>query len=70
MKVKLVFQDWIVPMTGKSIYQTEEGVELSMGNLHSGSTFDAEVRFTTEDMAFIDEGKTIGAVPVFYVVEE
>ena len=36
LKCELVFDDWRVP-SGKSIYQTEEGVELSMGLLHSGS---------------------------------
>ena len=70
MKVKLVFHDWLDPMTGKSIYQTEAGVELSTGNLHSGTTFDAHVQFSVDDMAFIDEGLKIGAVPVFYVVEK
>ena len=36
--VKLMFVDWI-DIKGKSIYNTEEGIRLSMGDLHSGSTF-------------------------------
>ena len=70
MKVKLVFHDWLNPLTGKSIYQTEEGIELSQGDLHSGTTFDAEVQFSPDDTVFIDEAKAIGAVPVFYVIKD
>jgi len=70
VKVKLVFRDWQDLLTGKSIYRTEAGYDLSMGKLHGGTTFDAEVNFDTDDMAFIDEGLAIGAVPVFYVSEK
>ena len=41
MKIKLVFLDW--EKDGKSIYNTPEGVELSFGQFHSGTMFDAEI---------------------------
>lgn len=41
----LVFQDWRRIGDEKSIYQTELGVELSMGALHAGTAFPALVQF-------------------------
>ncbi len=50
MKIKLVFHDW--KQTGKagSIYASEIGVGLSKGDLHSGSTFEAEIVGLPEDV--------------------
>lgn len=39
--VKLVFDDWF--SNNKSIYNSELGVKLSMGDLHSGTTFECEL---------------------------
>ena len=49
MKVRLVFQDW--QRNGQSIYATEEGVRLAMGDFHSGSTFDATIEVDEEQAA-------------------
>jgi hypothetical protein len=45
MKCKLVVEDWMADGRPGSIYNTELGVELSTGDLHSGTTFVAEVDF-------------------------
>lgn len=41
MKVRLVFCDWV--KNGQSIYETEEGIELSLGDFHHGTTFNADI---------------------------
>lgn len=69
MKVKLVFQDWQKPV-GTSIYSTEEGCELSMGCLHSGTTFDATIDFDEDSAIDLRQAFRSGATPVFYVVCE
>jgi hypothetical protein len=43
MKVNVIFEDW--KEGGKSIYNTEKGVDLSMGSMHSGSTWTGEINF-------------------------
>ncbi len=67
MKIKLVFQDWI--KGGKSIYQTSEGVDLSMGVFHSGTTFDGYIEIDECDEKELVKAMNNGAEPVFYVVE-
>ena len=47
MKIKLVFDDW--KEKGKSIYNTEKGIELSMGQFHSGTTFNGDITLDEED---------------------
>lgn len=65
MQTKLVFQDWV--RNGGSIYNTNDGIRLSAGDLHSGSTFDAEVIFQDGNIALeIDQAATLeDAHPVF-----
>ncbi len=41
MKIKLVFFDWM--KRGKSVYATPEGIGLSKGDFHSGTTFEGEI---------------------------
>jgi hypothetical protein len=43
MDIKLIFHDWINEK-GESIYVSEEGVRLSSGDLHSGTTFSGYIR--------------------------
>ena len=43
MRVKLIFEDWRQIGHAESIYNTELGLELSMGDLHSGSTWEADL---------------------------
>ena len=67
MKIELVFDDWRVRKSWRSIYSTERGVELSSGDLHSGSTFRAEIELDAENEADLREAIANGAVPVFWV---
>lgn len=71
MRVKIVFDDWRQVGKADSIYQTELGGDLSSGDLHSGTTFDAEL---TVDAATEREIKRAwvyaGAYPVFSVMME
>jgi len=39
--IKLAFHDWV--RDGKSIYSTEEGIELSLGDFHSGTVFNGAI---------------------------
>jgi hypothetical protein len=65
VKIKLVFNDWQVK--GKSIYNTEKGVELSMGDFHSGSTFNREIRLDDEQAIELHEAFNKGFNPVFII---
>ena len=68
MKIKLVFDDWRSRQTGvDSIYSTPEGVALSLGQFHSGTTFDAEVNLDDEDSQELEDALKMGHVPVFRV---
>jgi hypothetical protein len=67
MKVKLVFNDWRLKGSVISIYNTPLGVELSMGDLHSGTTFDAELNINSETENEIKEALKQGAYPVFAI---
>ena len=65
MQVKLVFTDWC--KDGKSIYDTEEGINLSTGQFHSGTTFDADIDL----LGFENDLKSAmenGYEPVFYAI--
>ena len=63
MKVSLVFDDW--RRDGKSVYQTEYGVALTVGPFHSGSTFKADIELAEEDAAELLDAMRDGFVPVF-----
>lgn len=43
MKCKIIFEDWQMKGIYGSVYQCPVGVELSSGDLHSGTTFDADI---------------------------
>ena len=43
MECDLIFDDWRQFGNSESIYNTDLGVDLSMGALHSGTVFAAEV---------------------------
>ena len=47
LKCKFIFYDWI--KDGKSVYQTEKGITLSDGDLHSGSTFNGVIALWDRD---------------------
>ncbi len=65
LKVKLVFDDW--RKRGKSVYQSEKGVELSKDSFHSGTTFDGEISLNGEDAEKLYEAINKGFQPVFWV---
>jgi len=71
MLVKLVFEDWRKRGTVGSIYQTEEGVELSMRNFHSGTVFRAALHLSDkDDDTELAEAIKAGYEPVFMLVSE
>jgi hypothetical protein len=63
MKVKLVFDDW--KLKGKSIYNTEVGVELSQNDFHSGTTFDGEIHLDLEEEVELTIALMAGYTPSF-----
>lgn len=66
MKVKLVFEDWR-NAKNESVYSTKTGVELSMGDFHSGATFNATIE--VDDPKWLEEQLSKGFKPVFYIVK-
>jgi len=65
MKVKVVFNDWqeVTPEGFKSIYNTQKGVELSLGSLHSGSMWTGEINFDADtEQELKNKGKSIIAL--------
>ena len=71
MKVTLVFHDWFKLGCPDSIYNTEEGINLSASELHSGSTFEVELEFNnTYYERIISDALEAGFVPVFKVMQE
>ena len=67
MKVCFVFDDWRAQSGCKSIYATLEGVRLSLGDFHSGSTFTGEIDLDLEQEKALRRSLQIGAVPVFRI---
>ena len=70
MRVKLAFDDWRQIEKDESIYSEELGINLSTGDLHSGTIFDCEIKF--DDPEIEEEIKKAmrehGAYPVFSVM--
>ena len=65
MKIKLVFNDW--QKDGGSIYNTEEGINLSMGDFHSGSTFDGEIIVNADQKLELEKAMEAGYQPTFWM---
>ena len=69
MKCRLVMEDWCKIGQLRSIYNTPLGVELSMGDMHSGKTFEAVVELSPYVAADIEEAwLKHGAYPVMRVM--
>jgi len=66
MKIKLVFEDW--KKNGKSIYNTEEGIELSIRNFHSGTIFDGKINLSPDDEKELKEAMKNKNFPSFYLI--
>ena len=61
----MYFADW--QNNGKSIYNTEEGIALSLGDFHSGSVFEAEIKLDDYQAAELANAIQDGYQPVFTV---
>ena len=68
MKIRMAFYDWT--RRGKSIYDTPEGVDLSMGHFHSGTVFAGTIDLDPDDEAELRAALSHGAQPVFLFFEE
>lgn len=67
--VVLVFDDW--QRDGRSVYATEAGVELSSGDLHSGTViWKGVIRLPRETVNTIDDARRQGISPIFRLVVE
>ena len=65
MKCRLVMEDWRQIGTADSIYSTPLGVDLSMGDMHSGTTFEAVVELPSDVAEEIETAwREHGAYPV------
>ena len=71
MRCKLVLDDWRQLGNSESIYGTPLGWKLSLGDLHSGTTFDVEVRVSEDvEEEIIKAMQDHGAYPVFRLLVE
>ena len=66
MKVKLVFADW-QDFEFNSIYNTSEGIDLTTGDFHCGSTFDAIITLEKDQHEELKLALEKGFIPFFYI---
>ncbi len=66
MKIKLIFADW-QNSNFHSIYNTDKGIDLSFGDFHSGSTFDAVITLNQEQQDELESALEKGFIPLFYI---
>jgi len=67
LAVKLVFSDWL-GKDHRSVYSTEEGMDLSAGQFHSGTTFEGAVRLDPGEQRELESAMASGYTPVFYLI--
>ncbi len=65
VQVALVFDDW--REQGRSIYLSEKGIELSMGDFHYGTTFDGTIHLDEENAQQLEKALREGYQPVFWL---
>ena len=65
--VALAFNDWT--RDGTSIYATDQGIELSMGNFHSGTVFRGSLAIDIDDATELRRAIESGALPTFLLFE-
>ena len=72
MKVKLVFDRWqrYTPEGIVNLHETPEGIELEMGDFHSGSTFPGSIDLPEYQADEMREAMKTGAEPVFIAIDE
>jgi len=68
MKIKLIFHDWV--KNGESIYNTQDGIELSLSDFHSGTVFHGEIHLDKEHQLRFFEAIKTGCYPAFYILPE
>jgi hypothetical protein len=67
VKIYLVLDDW--RRQGKSVYSTEAGVQLSVGDFHSGTTFPGTIELDGANEVELRAALRDGFQPVFWVLE-
>ena len=67
VEVRLAFHDWY--REGESIYNTNDGLELSLGDYHSGTIFHGSLMLDEENLEELREALKRDALPVFAVFE-
>jgi len=67
MKIKLVFEDW--QKNGESVYSTANGIDLTLGDFHSGTTFNGEIELTKDQEEELNDAMAKGYYPVFWVTK-
>lgn len=66
MKIKLVFHDWL--KGSETVYDEPEGIELTSGDFHHGTTFTGTIELDCDDChAELAEAMRRGYKPVFYL---
>ena len=65
--VEFAFDDW--KKDGVSVYQTEEGVELSMNDFHSGTVFQGILMLAEEHQDALINALHKGFTPTFTVYD-
>jgi len=68
VKVRLIFEDWRRIGQAESIYNTGLGVELSMGDLHAGSTWEAEILCPAITLELLEAFNAHQAYAVFRII--
>jgi hypothetical protein len=65
----MAFEDWRQVGRADSVYATSLGIELSMGDLHSGATFVADVTLPAHiELEILKAMSDSKAYPVFRVI--
>lgn len=64
----MVFTDW--RENGKSVYNSEKGIKLSLGPFHSGTTFEGEISLNKLDEQEIRAAIREGYEPIFHILPD
>ena len=69
MRCAIIFEDWRKLGDSKSIYNTPLGLELSSGDLHSGTTFPAQIQLDPNvEEEIINAMQHHKSYPVFRII--
>jgi len=66
VKINLVFDDWR-DERGNSVYNTIVGLDLTCGDLHSGTTFEANIALDADTEEQLRRAVELGFRPTFLV---